>query len=110
MADISISPISLPIHNLYSNGRAVVFEDGTGKLVRDKIEYEPQQPDEYYTVKIDDVITRIAYKYYRNKVKNPQRYWWVIADANKIFNPLDLSGLVGKQIVIPNILNFKLKN
>lgn len=105
---LSVSPIELPVSNMFANGRMIVFDDGTGKLARDPITYTPTEPDDYYTVKKDDVLTRIAYKYYKSKVDLPSHYWWIIADANNIRNPLDLSSYVGKEIVIPNILNFKL--
>jgi hypothetical protein len=108
---ISTEAIVLPSSNMFANGRQIVFADGTQKLVRDKITYEPIEPDEYYTVKIDDVITGIAYQKYKDKgVDKPSHYWWIIADANNIRNPLDLSKYIGKEIIIPNILNFKLIN
>lgn len=107
---VSISPISLPISNLYANGKILVFKDGTGKLKREPVTYIPSEPDDYYTVRINDRLTSIAYKFYNDKVLLPSHYWWIIADANKIKNPLDLSALVGNEIIIPNILNFKLSN
>lgn len=106
----STTPIELLESNMFANGRMIVFSDGTGKLQRDKIEYVPSESDDYYTVKIDDRITGIAYQFYKLKVQLPSHYWWIIADANNIRNPLDLSSYVGKEIVIPNILNFKLKS
>lgn len=105
-----IQPIELRVSNLYANGRILVFSDGTQKLRRDRVEYVATEPDDYYTVKIDDSITKIAYDFYKDKVELPSHFWWIIADANKIRNPLDLSALVGEEIVIPNILNFQLKN
>lgn len=107
---VSVTPIELSVSNMFANGSMIVFSDGTGKLVRKPIEYVPTEPDDYYTVKINDVITRIAYNFYKSKVDLPSHYWWIIADANAIKNPLDLSSYVGKEIVIPNLLNFKLKN
>lgn len=107
---IQISPIELPVSNMYADGRTIIYADGTAVLVRNIAEYVSRDPDEYYGVKIGDVITRIAYRYFKDKVDNPSHYWWIIADVNKIKNPLDLSSLVGMKILIPNILNFKLKN
>lgn len=107
---VSITPIVLPVSNMFANGKMIVFSDGSAKLVRDRVVYEPAEPDDYYTVKYGDRLTSIAYLFYKNKVLLPSHYWWVIADANKIRNPLDLSSWVGKDIVIPNILNFKLSN
>ncbi len=108
--DTKVTQIQLKVSNPYANGRMVIFSDGTGKLVRDFVNYVPNETDEYYTVKIGDVITRIAYKFYRDKVSLPSHYWWIIADANGIKNPLDLSEWKGKELVIPNVLNFKLSN
>lgn len=105
----SITPITLPVSNMYADGKMVVFADGTGKLKRTRVVYEPTEPDEYHTVKIGERITQIAYNRYKDKVPNPNHWYWVICDANSIRNPLDLSAFVGKTIVIPNILNFKLK-
>lgn len=106
----SVTPIVLPVSNMYANGRMIVFSDGSARLVRDRVTYDPAEPDDYYTVKYGDRLTSIAYRFYRDKVLLPSHYWWIIADANKIRNPLDLSALIGKEIVIPNILNFKLSN
>ncbi len=105
-----IDPIELRVSNLYANGRILVFADGSQKLRRDRITYVPAEPDDYHTVKIDDSLTKIAYDFYKDKVELPSHFWWIIADANKIRNPLDLSAMVGIEIVIPNILNFQLKN
>lgn len=107
---LSVNPISLSIGNPYANGRMILFVDGTAKLVRTAKDYQARETDEYYVVKIGDLITRIAYRYYKEKVMLPSHYYWVIADVNKIKNPLDLSAYVGKEILIPNILNFKLIN
>lgn len=102
--------LSLKLSNLYANGRIIIYADGTGRMIRDIVDYKPAETDDYYVVTINDVITRIAYRFYKDKVLLPSHYWWIIADANNIRNPLDLSGLVSKEIVIPNILNFKLVN
>lgn len=109
---VSVSPIILPVSNPYANGRMIVFADGTGKLVRDMIDYTPSESDDYHTIKHNDRITSIAAYYFKDKVPLPQRYWWVVWEANSsiIRIPMDLSLYVGKEIVVPNILNFKLAN
>jgi len=107
---VTTNAIQLPVSNLFANGQMIVFADGTGKLVRTKSVYVPSEPDDYHSVKYGDRLTSIAFKFYRNKVQLASHYWWVIADANNIKNPLDLTALVGKEIVIPNILNFKLSS
>ena len=101
-----ITRISLDEDNPYSNGTQIVFTSGEGKLLRNKIDYAPKEGDDYYTVKIGDDMTGIAYQHYRDKVDRPSRYWYVIADANNIQNPLDLTSFVGLEIVIPDIIPF----
>ena len=95
-------------YNLYSNGRIIKFSNGEQLLVRDLIEYEPQENDIYHKVKASDELSILAWRYYSNFIENASKYWWIIADANSIENPLYLTDLVGTEIVIPNILNFKL--
>jgi len=100
--------LTLKDENIYSAGRIIRFDNGEELLIRDLVDYEAQENDDYHKLKSRDELTLLAYKFYRNKVKNPGKYWWLIADANLIFNPLELDDLVGTEILIPNILNFKL--
>lgn len=95
-------------NNLYVNGRIIDLGSGESELVRDVIAYQANQDDEYYTVKQDDEITRIAYEKYKDFVPDASKYWWAIADANNIENPMDLSDLVSQEILIPNIFSIKL--
>lgn len=52
-----------------------------------------------YTVQGGDVIDKIAHDHYGNS-----RWWWIIALANTLFWPLDLT--VGQQLVIPDLEHF----
>ena len=109
MSEINnITPIRLDKSNPYANGRVLVFSDGTKKLVRDFVEYVGGEGDDYHTVRLDDTITGIANKFYKEKVDKPERFWFIIADANNIRNPLDLSTYVGEEILIPNVLDHDL--
>lgn len=92
-------------NNLYRNGFVIDFGGGEEALLRNPLILEGSIEDEYYTVRADDRIDIIAYDRYKNYVADSSKYWWVIADANTIINPLDLSKWVGKEILIPNILN-----
>jgi hypothetical protein len=90
--------------NLYSNGFIVDFpDDGESVLLRDKVSFNKSEDDEYYVVKDGDRIELIAYKKYQAKIERAAELWWVIADANNIFNPFDLTDYVGKELRIPNI-------
>lgn len=98
--------IELRENNLYRNGRVIEFpEQGESILQRKLIKYTAQESDQYYTVKKEDRLDIIAYKAYKDIVEDSSKYWWVIADVNNIMNPLDIDDLVGKEILIPDILN-----
>lgn len=101
--------IKVPEGNLYTNGRVIEFDNGEQLLIRDVVEYEPTERDKYHTLTESDELTRLGFKFWRNVIKNPSKYWWVIADVNKIFNPLDMSDRVNEDMTIADILNFKLK-
>lgn len=103
-----VTRILLDAADMYAGGSQIVFTSGEGKLQRTKTIYEGREGDNYHTVKYGEVITGIAYKFYKNKVERPSRYWYIIADANNIQNPLDLSSLVSVEIVVPDIIAFLL--
>lgn len=88
--------------DLYFNGVLLSFAGGEQLLERELISYESRQPDVYHTVQQGDTLTFIAWKYYKSFSSDASQYWKYIADANNIENPLDLSGLLGKEILIPN--------
>jgi nucleoid-associated protein YgaU len=95
--------------NMYQTGKVYNFPvEDEQLLLRDKINYTSGLFDKSHTVKQNETIWGIAYEEYRDKVNNPSRYWWIIADANDIFNPFDLTDLVGKDIIIPSISNVAL--
>jgi hypothetical protein len=100
--------ISLRPNNPYSNGRVLVFEDGSAELERDFPVYTGNEKDSYYTVRKSDTIDKIAWMHYRDYVEDGSKYWWIICDVNGIENPLDLSEYVGQEILIPDVLNFQL--
>lgn len=97
-------------HNMYQTGKVYNFpEDGEKLLIREKIVYKPSLFDISHPVKNNDTLWGIAYKYYRDKIGSPSN-WYIIADANDIFNPYDITSLHGKNIIIPDISNVALTN
>lgn len=96
-------------NNLYANGYINSYpDDDELELLRSLLVIEPKEEDEWHTVVYNDRIDILAWKYYGTVVTDASKYWWVIADANNIYNPLDLSELIGKKILIPNILRVRL--
>lgn len=99
-----MSEVLLKQSNMFYNGKIIMFEDGTSEIVREEMTFIKSENDKYYTVQIDDLLDNIAFKFYKGIVEEPYLYWFLIADANKIENPLDLSDWVGKDILIPDII------
>lgn len=100
--------ITVSANNLYANGRIFEFENGEILLVRDKVRYTGGVDDEWETLRSGDRLELIAWRYYKDKVSNPERLWWIIADVNNVFNPFDLSAHVGNDLLIPNYERLKL--
>lgn len=97
--------IELRQNNVYRNGVITTFiESNENILLRDKLNIENFVNNQYHIVTDFDRLDLLAYKYYSEIVDDSSKYWWVIADINNIMNPLDLSELVGTQIIIPDLL------
>ena len=96
--------------NLYVDGFIEEYPDGTRELNRELIDYLPHVSDKLYRVLPTETLTTIAYKVYGGVVRkgSEQDYWHVLAQANSIDNPLVLSEVVGTDIIIPDILRWKL--
>lgn len=95
--------IELRNNNLYQNGELVEFENGEQLLLRPIVVIDGTVTDQYHLLKNSDRLDVLAWRYYQNEVADASKYWWVIADANGIHNPLDLADYVGEEILIPNI-------
>jgi hypothetical protein len=101
--------IELRQNNLYSNAKIYSLTDNEELLLREIIPFKGTVTDTYHTVMQGDRLDLIAWKYYRNQVEDASKYWWLIADANNIIHPLDLSDYVGKELLIPNISKAQLQ-
>lgn len=98
--------MELDISNLYANGGFTVdFDNNNKELYRKILPYKKQNGDKKHIIVQGDTIEKIAFLYYQGIKQNAGRYWFYIVDCNKdiITNPLDLSSLVGKQIIIPDV-------
>lgn len=106
---MGIEVVKIREDNLYSNGRVIIFDNGEKILIRDIIDYTPKETDRFHLLKASDELTKLAGKFYGGTIENPGKYWWVIADANNVNNPLDLTDLVGTELVIPDLFALKLE-
>lgn len=76
----------------------IVLKDGSEESLgtRKRIDSTPRPDDRFHTVIDGDRIDTIAYRYLSDS-----KLWWIIADYNDLFFPLELaSGLV---LRIPSI-------
>lgn len=101
--------LELRSNNLYRTGALVQLTEGEEILTRTELETVGTIEDFYHTVRENDRLDVLAWKYYGKRVEDASKYWWIIADANKIQNPLDLTAWVGKSLLVPNINNALLK-
>jgi len=87
-------------NNPYSTGKVTTFTSTPSLLERGKLAYTPTLDDELYEVTEGEDLTTIAGLKYADS-----KYWWVIADANDIENPLDITG--HNSLIIPNLERIK---
>jgi len=89
--------------NLYGNAFIVDFPlDGESLLLRDIVPFTADVADTWYPVIQNERLELIAYNSYKDYTDRACELWWVIADANNIFNPFDLSDYVGSSLLIPD--------
>lgn len=91
-------------YNLYQERRVYNLGNGEELQTRQAVVWIEQAGDLSHVIANDETLDLIAYKYYKGKIENPERYWWLVSDVNKIDNPFDLALLVGTSIIIPDVL------
>ncbi|WP_291726160.1 hypothetical protein [Bernardetia sp.] len=101
-------PIRLHESNLYAGGTLTIFDDGRRILEAKERTPAKNQAFQTHIVVAGDDLTILAYKYYGSLVTEAKNYWHVIADANNIEKPWRLEELIGEEIIIPDIYQWKL--
>jgi len=90
--------------DLYITGYIVDFpKDGEGLLLRRKLNLVGSEGDIYHTYVAGERLDQLAWRYYGGQIDNASKLWWVIADANNIFNPFEMDDYVGKPLLVPDI-------
>jgi len=79
----------------YTNGSIIRYEERDVSLHRRRYIHKEDLEDKAYTIKEEDKLTTIAFRFYGNPL-----LWFLIADINEIENPFELT--VGDDIIIPN--------
>jgi hypothetical protein len=97
--------MAISSNNLYSGGYIYTFPDSTSVMVRNVFEYTAKDNDNIYTIREGDTLWQLAWWSYKRFRRDASKLWWILADVNNIENPLDISSLVGTQIVVPTLKN-----
>lgn len=109
MADISTTEIlSLPLSNQYASGSVTTFSNSDKYLERPTLSIQPKIGDSWHVITQGDRLDLLAYKYYGNLSADGTKLWWVLADANNVDNPFDLSSYVGRYFLIPDYFRLSL--
>jgi nucleoid-associated protein YgaU len=101
-------PIRLHESNLYAGGSLIIFEDGRRILETKERETTKNLKFQTHLVVAGDELTVLADKYYGSLVTKAKNYWHIIADANNFEKPWQISEFIGTEIIIPDILQWKL--
>ena len=99
--------VEVPDNNLYQTGRIIVETDGAETLERIPVSIQPTEKDRWHFVRATDELDALAWRYYGEIVDDASKYWWLIADANNIGNPADISNLTGFFLLIPDFFRAK---
>jgi hypothetical protein len=108
----TIASLRLLDADLYQNGRIIQIDAVDAILIRDTLPVSQEQTDKYQDFNEEDELMGVAFNAYKDIVNIANYYWWLIADRNQVFNPLEknfiigdeLMPLGGNEIVIPNVL------
>jgi nucleoid-associated protein YgaU len=100
---MATNSITLNELNPYSTGYIIKLEEGKEILKRDKLSYEfAVTRDRTHTVIEGEKLFDIAFRRYQNS-----RLVFLIADANGILNPFELT--TGEDLIIPDLDKFRLQ-
>ena len=97
-----MASISLRSNNPYSNpiGYIINYPEGDQSLERFKVNYVASDKDKLHTITEFDTLWNISFDYYGDS-----KFWWLIADANDIENPFEITP--NSNIIIPDIDRIK---
>lgn len=104
MAVINTQDLTLPFSNQYSSGEVTAMANGDLYLERKTLNIKPKIEDKWHTIKKGDRLDLLANTYYYGYVNKTEgrKLWWILADANNIDNPFNLSDFIGASFLIPD--------
>ncbi len=88
--------MELNADNPFVTGFLMAYNEGDISLERVPIVYVPSVNDKLHPVRNWDTLPDLSFDYYKSS-----KWWWVIADVNKIFDPFNLTP--NTHIIIPDL-------
>lgn len=85
----------MALNDLYDKGYVINYDEGDSSLERKPVDYRPDKGDKLHVFVDGETLSMLSYRYYGDPV-----YWYLIADANLVENPLWVEA--GTQLIIPN--------
>lgn len=82
--------------NPFVSGFILTYNEGDISLERELIRYVPSVNDILHPVTYWDNLSDLAHDYYGSS-----KWWWVIADANLVFDPFSLTP--NSNLIIPSL-------
>ena len=92
-----MAALLLRLNNPYHYGRIVDFKDGQLSLDRTLLNIPNSPLDRIYIIKSGDELSVLAHRFYGDS-----KYWWILADKNKLENPFILEE--GTTLIIPDLI------
>lgn len=86
---------------MYQTGYGLEIENKP-YLTRKKLSIYPSVNDRWHIVTEGDKIDALAWRYYKAFVKDADKLGWILADANNVSKPFDLSIYAGRFFLIPD--------
>lgn len=88
--------MALDNHLYFTTGFKVNYTEGDSGVYRNRLVINPTREDRWHILKEGETLTMIANRYYGDS-----QLWYLIADANEIFNPFDDVLQVGITLRVP---------
>lgn len=102
--------ITVQAYSPFITGQIVRFDDGTTELDFGDVNIVRTKNDAYVTPEGGDDLFQIAFDSYKDVIDDAGKYYWLIATANDIDNPLDPEEFTGRELIVPYMIDFKLNN
>lgn len=103
-----MAQLKLKEYDPYAGGRLNTYSTGEQELIARTYERPTPPKFKVHTVTEGETLSYIAWLYYNGVDQDPSKWLHLIALDNGIEKQWDLSDFVGKEIRIPDLIQFKL--